>query len=204
MKYIIDGIEVGETIVSHRKTDTEALEVNYMDGTSDFYPARKEFAGKVNSVMEEQATTYVNSGRDKKLEKTKVGYTICSLVSGGSLLASAHPVVTGIITSEPNVVAVGASVVCAGALLVSLIKRGSAKKELDYIKKLKMFLENKELINSKYSAIKEAEASLGVDEGFRCININNVDRVPLDKMEEAISKCKRYPVIDKTPFQKHL
>ena len=36
------------------------------------------------------------------------------------------------------------------------------------------------------------------------ININNVDRVPLDKMEEAISKCKRYPVIDKTPFQKHL
>lgn len=204
MKYNIEGIEIGETIVGHRKTDNDVLEVRYMDKTSDYYPARKEFAEKVNSVMEEQASTYVNSEREKVVAKRNVGYTISSLVTGATAVALTPTVASGFIASSPDVIVTGAAVALVGACAVSLIKKASAKKELDYIKKVRMYLENKDLISSKYAAIKEAEASLLVDEGFKCININNLDRVPLQSMEEAISKCKRYPVIDKSPFQKHL
>lgn len=204
MKYNIEGIETGEIITSYGKSEKEVLEVRYKDNTSDYFPARKEFSERINTVMEEQANTYVSSGRDKKLETRHVLYTVSSVLSGVGALVTVPYIATGVASSEPAVAATGAAVVCTSALVVSLIKRGSAKKELDYIKKLRLYLENKGLISERYSTIKETEANLGMDEGFKSLNINNVDRISLDDMEEAISKCKRYPKIDNTTFKKHL
>ena len=204
MKYNIEGIELGETIASHSKAEKDVLEVKYRDNTKDYFPAKKEIVEKVNTIMEEQATTYVNSGREGSLAKKKIGYTVGSLISGGCLLATTPYIASGIISSQPEIIATGAAAVCVGSLAVSLVKRGSAKKELDYIKKLRLFLENKGLISERYTTIREAEQNLGMGEGFKTITINNVDRLSLDAMEEAISKCKRYPIVDETPFQKHL
>lgn len=204
MKYNIDGIELGETISSYGRVEKDVLEVRYQDGTSDYFPTKKETVDKVRTVMEEQATTYVNSEREKKSTCKKNGYTIGSVALGAGTIALAPHAISGLITSQPDVAYAGAAVICLGAMAVTLIKRGSAKKELDYIKKMRLFLENKDLIQEKYSPIKNAEENLGVSTGVNKININNVDKVSLADMQEAISKCKRYPVIDSTPFQKHL
>ena len=206
MKYNIEGVEKHQTIKDYKveqNGESKVLTVDYLDNTSDFFKAKEEVITKVQSLMEEQAETYVNSGKDKKLESNKVGYTVSSVLFGITT-GLCLPSVAGVMTTSAPVLVTGAMVVSLSALTASLIKRESIKKELDYIKKLKLFLDNKVMIESRYEQVRDAEKELGIDTEVKHININTVDNISTKKMTEVINKCERYQLIDETPFQKHL
>lgn len=206
MKYAIEGIEKGRTIKSvqivdcAKKTEesskvlsAKVIMVDYLDGTQDVFEFNEETLKKIQNMVDAQAKIFVN----KQKGKFPAWFEVNIILSGIAIILSAAGILADKMILFGIISAVASLVFAGNAVRINTIDK-NVKKHKIYVEKIMGKLE-------EYNEILKKENQFNKTTNKELVDIINIDKQSVKKLEQIGNKIERYNEIEgKSPKKKSL